>query len=175
MGAFDGHEPLELVAAGDDGQAAVRGGQQRTHLLGVAGVVQHDEDASPGQESAVRRGLRVQFRGNVTHGHAEGVEQGTQRLGRAHRRPAQVEAAQIDVDLSVREAGSETVGPVHGEGGLADAGHAADNDRLRGLGGIGYQAVETFQLGAPAGEGTQVPGQLRGTHPIRGAGRERGG
>ena len=40
-------------------QAAGRAGQQRPDLLGVAGVVQHDQHPPAGEQAAVQRGLRV--------------------------------------------------------------------------------------------------------------------
>lgn len=42
-GAVAGDQPAEPVAAGDQHQTAWAGGQQRADLLGVAGIVQHDQ------------------------------------------------------------------------------------------------------------------------------------
>lgn len=59
VGAVRGDQPGQGVAAGDDGEAAGRAGQQRPYMVAVAGVVQDDEDPPPGQHTAVEGGLGV--------------------------------------------------------------------------------------------------------------------
>ena len=53
--------------------------------------------------------------------HAERVEEPAHRLGRVHDRAVRVEAAQVHVQLAVREPVGDPVRPVHGQGRLADA------------------------------------------------------
>src|SRR5207302_1900261 len=55
--AFGGDQAGEVVAAGDDGQAPGRAGQQRPYLLGVSRVVQHYQDALASEQAAVESHL----------------------------------------------------------------------------------------------------------------------
>ena len=144
VGAVGGDQAGELVAAGDQHQAAGRAGQQRADLVGVAGVVQHDR-ASAGRPA----GCGTARPGRPGRpGCAAG---GTSRASRNPRTasagsitvPVGVEAAQVDVQLPVGEPVGDPVGPVHGQGGLADPGGAGDRrDHHRGglLAGRGQQA-----------------------------------
>jgi hypothetical protein len=152
----------------DSVRRAYGAGQQGADVLGVAGVVQHDEDAPVGEEAAVQRGLRVEPRGDPLTGNAERVEEGPDGLGRAHDRTAGMEAAQIDVELPVGEPVRDTVRPVHRQGGLADAGHAADrtdHHRRRR-----QQRLDAGEFTPPTGEGGQIHGELGRTDrgdPVR--------
>jgi hypothetical protein len=68
-----------------------------------------------------------------------------------------VEAAQIDVQLSVDEAVRDPVGPVQGQRGLADAGAAGDRgdcDRGGRRTRAGTDRVEGSEFAVPAGEGS---------------------
>ena len=86
VGAVGGDQAGQLVAAGDHDQAARRAGQQRADLLGVAGVVQHDQHPPAGEQAAVqRRPARPRPAGIRCGRHAERVEEAAERLGRAHR------------------------------------------------------------------------------------------
>ena len=54
MRAFRGDQAGELVAAGDQDQTGQAAGQQRTDLLGVAGVVQDDQHPPVRQQAAIQ-------------------------------------------------------------------------------------------------------------------------
>jgi hypothetical protein len=98
------------------------------------GIVEHDEDASSGQVAAVEPDLRVQIAGDSLRGDVEGVEEPADGLRGWDRGRGWVEAAEVDVELSVREAVADAMGPVHGEGGPAHASLAAqgrDDHRCR--------------------------------------------
>ena len=93
------------------------------------------------------------------------------RLVRRHGRAGRVEAAQVDVQLAVREAVGDLVRPVHGQGGLADACHPADGADHHGgrvLAPGGQQGVGLGEFAAPPGEDRQVGRQLRRAGRVRG-------
>ena len=173
LGALCGDQGGELVPAGDDGQAAGRTGQQRADLLGVPGVVQHDQHPPRRQHAAVERGPGVEVGRDPGGGHPERAQEVGQHHVRVERRCARVEPAQVHVELAVRELPGDPVGPVHGEGGLAHtrhAGHRHDHHRRRGGGGRlplrGEDGVEAGELVHPPGEAGDRERQLR---------RQRGG
>ena len=58
-GTFRGDQAHEVVAAGHDGQAPWRTRQQRPDLLGVSGIVEHDQHSAPGELAAIQRRLGV--------------------------------------------------------------------------------------------------------------------
>jgi hypothetical protein len=130
----DGHraladdQPAQRLPAGDHGEAAPGTGQQRPHLLRVAGVVEDHQHPALGEDAAVQRHLRLEAGRDPARRHLERVEQRAHRLGRGHRRGGRVEAAQVDEQLAVREAGSDPVRPVHRQRGLPDSGRARDDD-----------------------------------------------
>src|SRR5262249_37064509 len=64
VGAVDRDQTGEPVAAGDDRQTVWPGGQQGAYLLGVAGIVEQDQDALVGQEAAVQSDLRIEVGGD---------------------------------------------------------------------------------------------------------------
>jgi hypothetical protein len=132
-----GDQPGQFVAAGHDDQAAGRAGQQRPDVVGVAGVVQHHQDPPPGQQAAVERGLRLGTHRDHLGGHAEGVQESADHVRPLPGRVAGVEAAQVDVELAVREVVADLVCPVQGQRALADAGHAGQRDDRRGRRRIG--------------------------------------
>ena len=131
----------------------------------------------PASRLRYRAGLRRQAGRDARRRHAERVEEAAQRLGRADiGRAVGVEAAQVDVELAVRETGRRTrcaqctasaVLPTP-----ADAGQHGDRDGGRLLVGAGPQRVEVGQLAGPAGEPVDVQRQLRrhGTRRARSAG-----
>ncbi len=163
----------ELVAAGDDDQAAGGTGQQWTDLAGVAGVVEEDQHPALGEHAAVQRRLGVQRGGDAHRRDAERVEEDPDGCLRRHDRTGRIEAAQVDVELSVGEAVGDLVRPVHGQGGLADAAHAADrtdHDRGRRAGMVGQQGSDTVEFGLSADERGQIGGQLRRAGRVRGDG-----
>ena len=168
LGALGGDQGGELVPAGDDGQAAGRTGQQRADLLGVPGVVQHDQHPPRRQHAAVQRGPGVEVGRDPGGGHPERAQEVGQHRVRVERRCARVEPAQVHVQLAVRELPGDPVGPVHGEGGLAHArhaGHRRDRHRRRGGGGRlplrGEDGVQAGELVHPPGEAGDRERQLR--------------
>nr|WP_232075338.1 hypothetical protein [Phytohabitans suffuscus] len=91
--AVGGDETGQLVAAGDDDRAAGRAGQQRADLVGVAGVVEHDQHAFAGYQGAVQADLRVQAVGDRRGWHTECLQERVHRRQRRHRRARRVEPA----------------------------------------------------------------------------------
>ncbi len=166
MGALLGDETSEPAAAGDEDEAAGGAGQQRPYLPGVAGVVQHDQDAPVGEDAAVEGGPRVEPLRDGLRGHAERHEEHLGHGVRKHRGAVRVVAAQIDVEAAVGEPVGDPVGPVHGEGGLAGPRHAVDDADDRGPGrsvSLGQQGRQVVEFGPPAGEQGQIRGELSGT------------
>jgi hypothetical protein len=80
--AVEGDQPAQPVAAGDQDQAAGAGRQQRADLLGVAGVVQHDQHAPVRQHAAVQRRRLVHPIGNLLGRHAQRRQEPGQRVDR---------------------------------------------------------------------------------------------
>jgi hypothetical protein len=119
-GAVQGDQRGEPVPAGDQDLAARRPRQQRPHLLGPGGVVQHDQHPPPAQQRPVHPGDLVLLRREVRGGHPEGAYEPLQHLRRRHRRPRAV-AVQVDVQLPVREPVRQPVGGPDSQRGLADA------------------------------------------------------
>jgi hypothetical protein len=166
-GAVAGDQPQEPVAAGHQHQAPGAGRQQRADLVGVAGVVQHHQQPPVGQQGPVHGGGLRLVGGDLLGSHAQGVQELGQRLDRAQGRGRGV-AAQVDVQLSVREPGAGPMGPAHRQGGLADTGGAGDGgDHHRGrlLVILVQQQVQLTQLVGTAGEPGDVRGKLRGCGP----------
>jgi hypothetical protein len=153
-GAVQGDQTGQLVPAGDQDEAAGCAGQQRPHLLGVAGVVQDQQHPTAGQLGAVERELFVRVGRNGLGGHAQC---GQESADRGHRRQGcagGVEAAQVDVQLTVRELLGVLVTPVRGQCGLADASGAADrrdHHQRRAARGVPL-GVEVAYLGGAADE-----------------------
>jgi hypothetical protein len=105
------------------------------------------------------------------------MEEVGQRLDGAHGRGGG-EAAQVHIQLPVREVGADLVGPVDGQGGLAHPGRAPDGrDHHRGRcpRAGGQQPVEAGQTVGPAGEAGHVHRQLTADPANRRHGREAAG
>ena len=134
-------------------------GQQRTHLLLVSGVVQHDQHLLAGQQAAVQGRLRILVRGHALSGDAQGVKEPADRLTWRDRDARRVEAAQVHVQLAVTKTLRGLVRPAHRQGGLADPGsprHGADHHGSpRRPHRIVQQPVKRRQL-------TRPPGEVRG-------------
>ena len=121
-----GDQPGERVAAGHHVHAAGLAGQQGPHLLGGAGVVQHDQHPPAGQQAAGSgRRARRSPAGMSWPVTPEGPQERGQRVGGGQRLGGVV-AAQVHVELPVGEPVGGLVRPVQGQGGLADPGGAAD-------------------------------------------------
>ncbi len=160
-GAVPGDQGRQRVAAGHQHHARALARQQVAHLDGRLGVVEQDEQPPPGHGRAVPRrplGL-VERDGRAVH--TELAQEVLQGLGRADR-PVRVVAAQVDVELAVRELTGHPVGPVHGQRGLAHARRPGQHADPGPVAGLGQQLVQFVQLGRAAGEaddvGRQVPG-----------------
>ena len=143
-------QPAQVVAARDQHQTRGRAGQQRPHLVGVAGVVEHDQHPLARQPRAVERAERVLVGGHLVVRHAERVQEPGEDRVRRDRRPGGV-AVQVDVEVAVGEAVGGAVGPVPRERGLADPGRPGDgrHDHLAALGQIG-EGVQPGELGLAA-------------------------
>ena len=74
VGAVHRDQAGELVPASDQGEAAGRPGQQRPHLVGVGGVVQHDQHPSVGEEASVEPDQGVVGQRAPLGHHAERIE-----------------------------------------------------------------------------------------------------
>lgn len=160
-----GDQTGQPVTAGDHGQTARGGGQQRTYVLGAGGVVEHDEDPAVRQQLAVEVRERGHVVREVPGRCSECRHQPAQRLHGFRRGPGgRVVAAQLDVELTVREPMCDLMGPVHDRRGLPDARHSADQDRPGRTGGR-----------RRPGEGGQLPEFLTPTGEDRQAGRQLGG
>ena len=172
-GPVQGDQSAEPVAAGDDDQAAGRARQQRTHLLGRAGVVEQYQQAPAGQLGSVERCLAVRIGRNAAGRYPERVQHPPVRVGWGQRRVGRVEAAQVDVELPVGEMRSHLVPPVHRQRRFADSGGAADggDHDQADCGRLGQQFGQRLELGLAAHEMIHRRGQL----PRHGGGRDRRG
>jgi hypothetical protein len=97
VSAVQGGQTGKTMAAGDQNRAGGAARQQRTYLVGVAGVVQHDQHLLVGHQAAIARGLDVQFdrqRGRIN---AERDQEGAERLTGGGGMSGRVEPAQVDM------------------------------------------------------------------------------
>ena len=145
-------------------QAAGRGRDEIADLVLVGHVVQEQQGALAVQPVAEHRCACVYFGGDLRRGHPELAQKRAQDGDGRGRWLRRVEAAQVDVQLRVLEVAGvhEGVGDVDGELCFADTAHPFDvvdhhGSRWRGAGG---RLDEPGRLGAVAGEGDQVGGQL---------------
>jgi hypothetical protein len=163
-----------LAAAGYQRQARSAGGQQRPHLLRVLGIVRDDQHSLVRQHAAVQVGLGLRARRNLLRRHPQGVQETTDRRGRGHGLAGRLKAAQVDIELPVREPARSQVRPAEGQGGLADPGGAgddADHPRARRAAGAAQQAVQGVKLGRPPGEKRQPRRELPRHRRLASAGR----
>ena len=164
-GPLRGDQPGHLVAAGHHDQAARRAGQQRAHLGGVARVVEHDQHPLAVEQAAVQGRPVLGPTAIRCGGTPKLVEEEPQRLARLHRRRARIQAAQVDVQLAVREALGHLAPEADGQRGLAHPGRAGDDDdRHRLVGrrpGRRQQRVQHAEFFVAAGEALGVQRQLR--------------
>ena len=117
--------PGDAIPSGNGRQqaATVAGGNQRSDLSLVAGVVEHHQHATPGRHRSVEREPFVLIGRELRTG-AEGPEEGTDndvRYGRIVRC-----STQVSVKASVRIARLHVAGRPYGQCGLSHATHAHD-------------------------------------------------
>ncbi len=164
-GGVPGHEPGQGVPAGDQDQALGVAGKQGADVLGGACVVQDDEDPLARAERAVEGGRPGLLGGDVLRGHTERLEESAERV-EGPQRPAGGVAAEVHVQLSVREPVTSAVAPVNGQGGLPRPGLPGDQTdphRARRLVPTDRQQhVEAPERIGPAGEHRGGSGQLGG-------------
>jgi hypothetical protein len=157
-----GNQPGQAVTAGDHDQAAGAAGQQRPDLVGAGRVVEQQQQPPAGRHRPVQAGRLLQVGRDQVH--AQPVQQLAQRLDRAQLGGRRI-ATQVEVHLAVGELVGDLVGPVDGQGGLADPGHPGDHRHTqRGLGAgaaLGKQGVELPQVVGAADEPGDVGGKLR--------------
>jgi hypothetical protein len=160
-GALGGDQSQQPVAAGDDHPGRLATRKQRPDLLGVPGIVQHDEDSPVGDQAPVETNLLRQAHRDPVRRDGQRVQEDPDRLARLHRRCRSLEAAQVEVELAVREPRSHAVGPVDRQRGLAHpsgAGHRADHDRRR-LAVLGQEQIKAGDLSLPPHERRHGHGQ----------------
>jgi len=126
--------------------------KQRGDLIGVDGVVQHDE------YPLVRDQTSVQIGGLVVAVDTQGIEEPAEHIDRMHRPFGGTEAVQVREQLSVREMVQVAVGPGQGQPGLADPPGATDHGDSR-VDGVGA-AVEVRQMIDTADKPVRHRGQL---------------
>jgi hypothetical protein len=172
-------QPAQLASAGHDDQGATAAGQQRPHLLGVAGVVEDEQDAPVGEDRTQQGAAGVDVGRHLVAGNAEAAQQDLERLRWTHR-VARTESAQVQIELTVGEAVRDPMCPVHGEGRLADAAGTVqhrDHDRpLRQVaGGVvrPHQRVQCGEHVVAAGEALDVGRQLARDQTLGGRSRRR--
>src|SRR6266511_5593210 len=69
--AVAGDQAAEPVATGHHDDAVARTGQQWPYLVGAVGVVEHDEHATVGQQTAIQRGDLLGRRGYLLRRYAQ--------------------------------------------------------------------------------------------------------
>jgi hypothetical protein len=150
-------QPGQVVPAGHQRHAGAATGQQWAHLIGVAGVVEHDQHLPVGHQRPVVGGPLGQVDRDVRAVHAEAAQERGERVGRGHRLLG-VEPTQVHIELPVGEAVGDAVRPVDGERGLAGTGGATHDGDDRGLtlAALDHERVQCGQLVVPAGEAEHV-------------------
>lgn len=93
----------EGVAAGDHHPTAGMAWQQRTHLGGVAGVVQHQQEPPAAGEGAVVDGGLIHLWRNGSGVNPEAAQQVAEGLEGLHRLEAECAAVQVQVELPIGE------------------------------------------------------------------------
>ncbi len=156
--AVDGFQAGQRAAAGDQRQTGAVAGQQGADLVLVGGVVQKEQHPALAQHRAQQTAALVGRGGDSGLGHTERVQKPGEHLAR--RGGIRVHAAQVDGVLPVREAWRQSMGGVHGEGGLAQPGLPADHGDRRsgGIEALG-QNPQPGQGGAAGGEVTEITRQ----------------
>jgi len=157
------HQPRQPVPARDDDETPRTPRQQRTHLLGVPRVVQHQQHPAPRQHTPVQPRLRLRPVRYAPRGHPERLQEPPQHLPRIRGHPTRAEPPQVRVELPVREVLRHSVRPPHGERRLPDTAHPADHRDAGARGLTRRQLPEAGEFGAAARERGQIGGELGGT------------
>ncbi|SEU44112.1 hypothetical protein SAMN05421811_122156 [Nonomuraea wenchangensis] len=165
VGAVQGGQGGESVAAGDQDEGVVGAGQQGAYLVGRGRVVQQYEESAAVGLGAPAGGPGLGVGRDVLVGYADGGQQAAERLVRGQC-VFGVVAAQVEVDASVGEQLAVVVAPVDGECGLAHAGGAADDRDPRWAVGVG--GVELGEFVGASGEVRNRRRELPRDH-LRGA------
>ncbi|MDT0448207.1 hypothetical protein RM609_03690 [Streptomyces sp. DSM 40473] len=129
MGAGEAGEPVP--AGGQDG-AFGGAGEQRADLVRVAHVVEDDQRLAVGRQGAEHRHAVHRRPGHGRAGDARAAQQ--LREERGGRAPGAARAVQVEEQLAVGEGVPQQVGEAGGQGGLADARGAGEDDHGRGRG-----------------------------------------
>ncbi len=153
-------EPGEVVATGDHDGAARPGRQQRADVGGVAGVVEHHQDALARGQAPVERDLCLQEPRHAVGRDAECGQEPVQRLLR-RQRSAGVEPSQVDVELPVGEPRGDAMSPSHSQCRLAHTGRAAHRDDGDRVPCRRDRGVDRGELGLATGEARHQGRQLR--------------
>ena len=171
-----GGQPGQRRPAGHHHEAPRTAGQQRPHLRRVAGVVQHDQHPPPGQHAAVQPAPRLRIGRDLGGRYPQGGQEPARHLLRGDRRALLVVAAQVHIQLPVREPARHLTRPLHRQRGLAHSGHPRhrrDHHRptrpsrpVRSVDLI-QQGVQLLQLRLPAGEKPRSGRQLPRHYPRR--------
>ena len=169
-----GGQPGQRRPAGHHHQAPRAARHQRPHLGRVPRVVQHDQHPPPGQHAAVQPAPRLRIGRDLEGGHPQRGQEPARHLLRGDRRAFGVVAAQVHIQLPVREPARHLARPVHRQRGLAHPGHPRhrrDHHRparpIRPVlaPGLVQQGVQLLQLRLPPGEKPRPGRQLPRHHP----------
>ena len=168
----DAFQDAEAGPAGHQHRAARAARQQRPDLAFADRVVEHHQNPPSVQPHAVQGGAFGQPIRDDAAVHAQGPQQPVEHLGRIGWLPAH--AAQVQVQLPVRELPLDLVGDVHRQRGLAHpalAGHRRNHDGwrravIRGPRPAGQEPAQDLDLFVPAGEVRRRRRELR--QPARG-------
>src|SRR5690606_9089481 len=141
-------------AAGDQRRRLRPGGEQRTDLRLVHGVVQNDQEATPFGEFPEPVGALLGVGGDLLGGQAEAAEQAAQGVG-GGAGSAAASAAEVDVELAVRIVLGERGGGLERQRRLAAAAGAVHGDDGGACAGVrpgAQRLLQDVQFGGPADE-----------------------
>ncbi len=111
-------QAAQVVPRRHDHPARRRPRQQRPHLVGRGGVVQHQQHPPARHQRAQHRALLVRVRRDLVRRHPERPQEPRQQVHLVRGRSQRV-SAQVDVQLPVREPVAQQVRHVHGQRRLA--------------------------------------------------------
>ena len=120
-----GHQAGQRIAAGHQRHAARSSRQQRPYLPGPAGIVQDDQHPPAGQQAPVPGRALLGLGRDIRPGHAQGTQESRQRFACRHRL-ARTVAAQVHVQLAVREPPGHLMRPLERQRRLPHPSRPAD-------------------------------------------------